>query len=321
MRRDAVDAIGWGERLRSRLGGDRLPRLIAPSEIGPAPELTPSWRLVLRALFEMGGFDRGVLYDLPPEAAPRSMPGSRVFLRGSPAWRRFLMAREQVDDGMLTLLLALRSLPDGERRLVVDWGNSFANAFMLVEPRDPTCDLTDPAHAARRALEDAAGFLLRGHGPDEESARAWTRDTSLGALVRQTFGVWRVWTGTARGATVDCVPLELAKPQDTLRDRLLPAMAARFPQALFDDALAGLYERERELFGGPVVRARIPFLTRLGLPVPYDPRRVDYALRRMVNEGRAWVFEQGPDPPFYHGPQRPVPERMTDAEFERLVLR
>jgi hypothetical protein len=70
-----------------------------------------------------------------------------------------------------------------------------------------------------------------------------------------------------------------------------------------------------------VARVRIPFLTRLGLPVLFAPERVDYALRHLVNEGRAWVFEDGPDPAYYHGPARPVPECMSAAEFERLIVR
>ena len=48
---------------------------------------------------------------------------------------------------------------------------------------------------------------------------------------------------------------------------------------------------------------------------------IDRAVRRLVNEGRASAFDDGPDPAFYRGPQRPLPERMTDAEIERLVMR
>lgn len=316
-----MDATGWGERLRARLGAGRGLRLIAPAALAAEAEIQPAWRLVLRALWEMAGFERGVLYDVPAGAAPRPLPGTRIFLRGSTAWRRFLDAREQVDDGALTLLLSLRPLPPAEARLVVDWGNSYANAFLLVEPHQPAADLTDPENATRRALAAVAVSLLRDRPPDDDPHTPWTRATALGALARETFGVWSVWTAPGQSGAVERVPLTLTGQGETLHDRLLAEIAARFPQEAFDDALAGLYEQERELFGGPVARARIPFLTRLGLPVPYDPRRVDYALRRLVNEGRAWLFEPGPDPPFYHGPTHPVPERMTDAEFERLVLR
>jgi hypothetical protein len=318
-------AIGWGNRLRTRLRGEpgiglpARPRRTAPTDHGP--EQPPAWRLVLRALAELSGFERGLFYDVPRAEAPRPLPGTRVFLRGSPAWRRFLAVREQLDDGGLTLLLSLRTLDDRERRLAVDWGNSHANALLLVEPLESACDLTDPAGDHRRSLAAAAEALLRRRAPEDEPAVPWTRETDLGATVRGLFGAWVAWPPPDSGGPPERLPLPLRGPTDTLRDALLPELAMRYTQQEFDAALADLYERERELFGGPVARVRIPFLTRLGLPVPFNPYRVDHALRRLVNEGRAWVFEDGPDPTFYHGPARPVPERMTDAEFERLIVR
>jgi len=276
---------------------------------------------VLRALSELSGFERGLFYDVPRAEAPRPLPGTRVFLRGSPTWRRFLAVREHLDDGGFTLLLALRALDDRERRLAVGWGNSHANAFLLVEPLDPACDLTDPANDHRRALETAAEEPLRLRLPEAEPEVSWTRETELGTAARDIFGAWIAWPPPDADGAPERVPLPLDGAAATLRDALLPRLAARYPQQEFDAVLADLYERERELFGGSVARVRIPFLTRLGLPVPLNPYRVDHALRRMVNEGRAWVFEDGPDPGFYHGPARPVPERMTDAEFERLIVR
>ncbi|MGH2587122.1 MAG: hypothetical protein ACRDJE_19590 [Dehalococcoidia bacterium] len=311
-----MDATRWGNRLRTRptSGTGRPP-------IAPAAPADPAWQLLLRTLVELGGFERTLFYDVPRAEAPVPQAGTRVFLRGSPAWGRYLSARALADDGELTLLLSLRLLADGERRLAVDWGNSHANAFLLVEPTDPTCDLTDPENALRRSLEAAARTLLRDRGPDSTPALPWTKETPLAATLRRVYGAWIAWPEPYTEASPEPIPLTTADPEGALRRRLLDEVARRYPQASFDDALAGLYERERELFGGPVARTRLPFLTRLGLPVLYNPRRVDHALRRLVNEGRAWVFEDGPDPAFYHGPQRPVPDRMTDAEFERLLVR
>ncbi len=80
-------------------------------------------------------------------------------------------------------------------------------------------------------------------------------------------------------------------------------------------------ETEPELFSGrPVGRAHVPFLTRLGLPVLHDPALPVRAVRRLVNEGHAWVYERGPDAVSYHGPARPVPPSMSDAELERLIM-
>jgi hypothetical protein len=276
---------------------------------------------VLRTLAELSGFERGLFYDVPRAEAPQPVRGTRVFLRGSPAWRRFLGVRQQFDDGALTLLVALRALDDRERRLVVDWGNSYANAFLLVEPLDPACDLTDSRGPARRTVQAAAEALVRRRAPESEPGVPWTRDTDLGAIMRDLFGAWVAWPPPDSDAPPERVPLVLPDAAATLADALRPALAARYPQHEFDAVLADLYERERELFGGPVARARIPFLTRLGLPVLLAPDRVDRALRRLVNEGRAWVFEDGPDPGYYHGPARPVPECMSDAEFERLIIR
>jgi len=311
-----VDATRWGNRLRTRpTGGTGRP------PVAPAAPVDPAWQLILRTLVELGGFERTVFYDVPRAEAPAPQTGTRVFLCSSPSWGRYLFARAMADDGGLTLLLSLRPLGDGERRLAVDWGNSHANAFLLVEPADPACDLTDPDSALRRSLEATARLILRDRGPDTMSAHPWTRGTPLAATLRGVYGAWIAWPEPYAEGSPEPVPLRTADPERTLRSRLLDEIARRYPQESFDDALAGLYERERELFGGPVARTRIPFLTRLGLPVLYNPHRVDHALRRLVNEGRAWVFEDGPDPAFYHGPQRPVPDRMTDAEFERLLVR
>ena len=291
----------------------------------PAPAVRnapPAWRLVLRGLRELAGFDRGVFYDLPQAEAPARQPGTPIFLRGSAAWQEYLWAREQLDTGDLTLLLALRPLGDGERLLAVDWGNTYANAFLLVEPRDPLCDLTDPDNGIRRIVEAAARALLRRHDPDANPTNPWTRDTALGEALRDAFGAWVTWTAPPPiGGVPERVPLVPADSQDTLARLLALGLRERFPQGAFDEALADLLEKEPELFSGrPVARARMPFLTRLGLPVLHDPRCADRAVRRLVNEGRVWLFEQGPDAVSYHGPARPVPPTMPDSQFEQLII-
>jgi hypothetical protein len=281
----------------------------------------PQWRLVLRALAEMGGFERGVLYDVPRAEAPRVASTSGAYVRSTSAWRRFLRNRARLDDGPLTLMLALRRLDDAERRLAVDWGCRHANSFVLVEPLDQVCDLTDPSNAVRRTLDSIADQLLNRHNADFRLAEPWTRSTALGTAVRSAFGTWIAWREPHSELPPDEIVLRLDHPESTLKGRLLEQLITRYPQASFDAALEDLYERERELFGGPVARARMPFRTRLGLPVLYDVRRVDDALRRLVNKGEAWLFEDGPDPAVYHGHGHPVPERMTDAEFEQLLVR
>jgi hypothetical protein len=310
------------ERLRARLRGTAGAR--APARPAPPPDADPGpvWRLVLRGLRELSGFDRGVLYDVPADQAPARLPGTPVYLRGSPAWQAFLRAREMMDTGELTLLLALRGLGDVERMLAVDWGTTYANAFLYVEPRDPLCDLTDPDNRVRRSLEAAARALLRHHDPDEAPHDPWTRRTPLGDLLRRAYGAWVTWREVSAGwADEERIDLVAAGPEETLAEQMLPRLRARFPQPVFDATLARLLEHEAELFAGrPVARARMPFLTRLGLPVLHDPRCADRALRRLVNEGRAWVYGQGPDAVSYHGPDRPIPAHMTDDEFERLIV-
>ncbi len=275
---------------------------------------------MLRALRELAGFARGVIYDVPRDAAPRPVPGTRVFLHGSPAWEQYLAAREQVDDGELSALLTLRPLPEEERLLVVDWGTTYANTLLLIEPRDPFCDLTEPANPVRRRLEAAAHTLLRRRGPEDDPATPWTRATPLGRILRDEFGAWLFWSAPLPAGETCRVTLVASGPDETLAGLLLPELRARFPQEAFDAALARLRETDGELFQGRAINVRIPFRTRLGLPVLYDPRCADRALRRLVNEGRATVTAYGPDGVWHYGPERPLPDEMSEEEFARLVM-
>lgn len=276
--------------------------------------------LRLRAFRELAGTANGVVYDLPRAQQPQAVPGS-IFVRGSSAWRAYLDAREQVDTGEPAILLALRALDAGERELVVDWGTTYANMFLLVEPRDPRIDLTEPLNPHARRFEDALSATLPDVRLPGADAEGWTRTTVLGDLLRELFGTWAYWQAPPPDGSVERVPLTLSSEGHTLWSQLRVELDARFPQAAFDRALANLYTWERELFGGPVTRARSAFRTRLGLPILGDARAADRALRRLVNEGRMTVVGLGlPGRPAF-GPGHPVPDDLSDEEFARFVMR
>src|SRR5947209_6790679 len=113
---------------------------------------------------------------------PRPLRPGSIYVHGSPTWHRYLAARRQLDTGENTFVLALRPLDEAERLLVVDWGASYANAFLLVEPRQDGCDLTLKENAPRRALEQAARALLR-QGACDPATPGATRATPLGELL------------------------------------------------------------------------------------------------------------------------------------------
>jgi hypothetical protein len=204
----------------------------------------------------------------------------------------------------LNLMLALRPLAARERVLLVDWGTSYANTFLLIEPRLAGCDLTVPGNPLRRALEQAATTANGSAAVDHQ--------------LRRAFGCWTYWIGPRGGWETRQVVLAPESPGETLAGLLARHLPVRFPQGAFDHALAELYLRERELFSGTVARARIPFCSRLGLPILHDPRAVDRALRRLVNEGRAAVSGGGAG--VRYGAGRPVPAELPADVFERLLL-
>ncbi len=277
-------------------------------------------RILLRALQDLAGAARGVVYDAPRGERPLRLPLTPIFLEGSRSWSRFLRARRALDDGNLTLLLSLRPLPEDERRLVVDWGATHANCFLLVEPRRPDCDLTD----ARSPLTQEVFDLCRRAAADEPSASAaalerWTAPTALGERLRELYGRWVWWEAPPPHGRSREESLILAGPSDTLSIQLLPLLYDRFPQQSFDVAVAELQASERELFGGAVARAHSVFRTRLGLPILHDPHAVDRAVRQLVNLGRMSVTSGGSEAVLY-GPGRPVPEDMPDEEFARLEM-
>ncbi len=268
-------------------------------------------RTSLRAL---AGTPRCAFYDLPRDLAPQPLREGSIYLRDSPAWRRFLAERRGLDNGELSLVLALRPLGERERLLIVDWGTSYANSFLLIEPSDADLDLTDPAAPLPRALADAAATL------PANTAEAVPAEPSLERTLRAAFGVWTYWTGTRGNWEAHQVRLACREPGDTLMALVRRHLPVRFPQGAFDRALAELYARERELFSGPVARARIPFRSRLGLPILHDPYAVDRALRRLVNEGRAAVTGGVEGVRVRFGAGRPVPPELPAETFERLLL-
>jgi hypothetical protein len=284
----------------------------------PGPS-TEEERILLQALQDLAGAARGVVYDVPIPDRPLRLPLSPVYLEGSSSWRRFLRARRALDTGHLTLLLSLRRLPEDERRLVVDWGTAHANAFLLVEPAEPGCDLSD--HQSRHAREVVAlcREAAEREPPGGPASERWTANTALGERLRQLYGTWVWWEAPLLRERSREEPLRLAGPSDTLSMHLLPLLYERFPQESFDIALAELQSSERELFGGDVASARSVFRTRLGLPILHDSRAVDRAVRRLVNLGRMSVTSGGLDAVVF-GSGHPVPDDMPDEEFERLEI-
>lgn len=293
-------------------------RRTSPAPVAPEHPGDRRATLLLEGLRDLAGLARGVVYDVPHAQRPRPRRGG-IFLRDSDPWRRFLNAREAVDTGQPALLIALRVLDEGERRLAVDWGTTYANAFLLVEPHDWRCDLTDPENPFRRRLDAAVEATLPPAG-GAAMVSGWTRGTPLGALLRELYGVWRHWTVPSRRGASRGVALHLVPAGDTLWQRLLPVMHERFPPAAFDRALHRLRLSDRELLVGPVARARSVFRTRLGLPVPGDPRAVDRAVRRLVDAGKLRVLAPAlPGRPVFGGGQ-PVPPDITDEEFATFVM-
>ncbi|HZQ36524.1 MAG TPA: hypothetical protein VFD32_11360 [Dehalococcoidia bacterium] len=280
------------------------------------PEAAASGRArAFAALRALAGTPRCAIYDVPREQAPRPLREGSIYLRGTPAWRRFLAERRRLDTGELSLVLALRPLAERERLLIVDWGTSYANCFLLVEPSDPEFDLTEPARSPPQepaAVAPVPAFMHDADGGRDESP--------LARELRAAFGVWTYWTGTRGNWETHRVRLACRAPEDTLMALIRRHLPVRFPQGAFDHALAELYTRERELFSGAVARARIPFRSRLGLPILHDPYAVDRALRRLVNEGRAAVFGGPAGLTLRFGAGRPVPPDLPAETFERLLL-
>lgn len=264
--------------------------------------------LVLAALQRVSGTPRVLFYAVPSSGAPRRT--GTVHTGGSREWWEFVRQRRLHDTGEFTLVLALRPLANEEARLILDWGSRFANAFLLVEPRDPSFDITTDDGLAR--------FLDRLSIPNGDELSAERLEDAL----RHVYGTWVYWPSPATYTQEPVrVALDLATPPRTIALALEVEVEAAFPPQVFEPVLEELVEKEQELFEaiGPVARSVVPFFSRLGLPIPYNQRLITRAFRKLVNLGKLWVREPGPDGTFYRGPRNPVPDTMSDDEFEGLV--
>jgi len=270
------------------------------------PVPNPAWDTLSLAFAALAGHVRFLVYDLAPEDAPLRLSRTGITLRGSERWTAYLSRRRALDDGQLTLVLALRHLQRTERLLAVDWGTAHANAFLLIEPLDPEIDLSSARQVAARDVRAAAE----------------RRDAALvESMLRSLYGSWVYWP--AAPATEDGTQqagLPLTEARATLFERLQQALPDIFPPRAFVEQLSRLLRDESELFHGRTVeRARSPFLTRLGLPAVYDPTLVTVAVRHLVNEGRISAFPAGGGG-FFQGPSVPVPDEVPNELFERMLL-
>ena len=295
----------------------RLRRRRASAEFAFAADVRAR-RLVSAAFRDLAGTQNGVVYDVPLRDRPEPLPGS-IFLRGSAAWRAYLVARQQIDTGQPAVLFALRSLGPIERKLAVDWGATYPNTFFLVEPHDPACDLTDASNPFTHRL--IAAIEATNHTlPPQSASPAWSLATPVGRALREMFGAWVYWNGPEPYTEVREVPLRLATTSATVWQLILDELVDRFPQGAYDRALAYVNDWERELLGGPIARARSVFRTRLGMPILRDPRCVDRAIRRLVNEGRMTVVAASlPGRPVF-GNGRPVPDEISEEEFADFLM-
>ncbi len=255
---------------------------------------------VAAALGRLAGTQRALIYDVSESDAPSREQPQTPFVSGSDAWWAFVDRRRALDDGQdLTLLISMRGLGLDERLLVVNWGTAFANAFLVIEPADPWLDLTTQA------------------GIDQFAAAAGTDDPD--ALVRGAYAEWIYWVRDekseleSRRATM---PLETGA---TLFEALWRRLPQTFPAEAFLSSLTLLQLKEAELFTGgrEVARAIVPFLTRLGLPIIWDPRHVIQGVRQLVDAGLAWVEDPEDNGRRYRGPSEPIPSDVSD---ERVAL-
>src|SRR5688572_18414702 len=112
---------------------------------------------ITSALVRLAGTQRLLVYDVPEAGAPSRSNTASPFVRGSAAWWDFVTRRRALDDATdLNLLVSLRGLRIDERLIVVDWGTSFANAFLLVEPADPWLDISSQEGIDRFAQQTGA---------------------------------------------------------------------------------------------------------------------------------------------------------------------
>ena len=252
------------------------------------------------ALTKLAGTPRLLIYDVAEADAPERSSPSTPFVRGPQSWWRFIERRRALDNAQgLNLLVSLRGLSYDERLLVINWGTSFANSFLMIEPSDPWLDLTTP------------------EGIQEFADKTGAKDAT--ELVRAAYAEWIYWVHDDDGR-LERRDAELdLKENSTLWDAVWERLPSTFPASAFLSSLTMLTLRESELFTGgrQVGRAVIPFLTRLGLPVVYDGRIVVQGVRELVNAGLTRVFDPQDRGRVYKGPIDPIPAHYSD---ERVAL-
>jgi hypothetical protein len=257
---------------------------------------------VADALRRLAGTPRALIYDVSePEAPSRDQPQT-PFVHGSDAWWAFVDRRRALDDGQdLTVLISMRGLSLDERLLVVNWGTAFANAFLVIEPSDPWLDLTTV------------------EGIDQFAATCRVEDAD--ALVRSAYAEWIYWTRDDRGGLESRRATLSLEPDSTLFGTLWERLPQTFPAAAFLSSLTLLQLKEAELFigGREVARAIIPFLTRLGLPIVWEPRHVIQGVRQLVDAGLAWVQDPQDNWRLYRGPSEPIPAEISDERVAMML--
>jgi hypothetical protein len=240
------------------------------------------------ALIEAAGTERVLLYDVPPEDRPLRTNLTSPFVSGGQTWWEFIRRRHNLDTGDPCIVVSLRPLEEAEALIVIDWGTMYANALFLVEPV--------------QTLPSLQPSLV-------ESV----------AHVRASFGSWHSWHLTAGERLVANHERFSLNREASLVEFFKRRLPEVFPPESFREALLRLNEREPDLFHGREVRRVIvPFLTRLGMPVPYAPEILFSAVRDLVNLGMAWVEDPGDRAVLYHGPEQPVPQKMSLEEFAAM---
>ncbi len=257
---------------------------------------------VAAALARLAGTPRTLLYDVSESDAPSREQPQTPFVQGSGAWWAFVERRRALDDGEdLTLLVSMRGLSLDERLLVVNWGTAFANAFLVVEPADPWLDLTTEA------------------GIDEFAAACGTSDPD--ELVRTAYAEWIYWIRDGEGHLESRRATLSLDAKATLFTELWERLPQTFPAEAFLSSLTLLQLKEAELFigGSEVARAIVPFLTRLGLPIVWDPRHVIRGVRQLVDAGLASAEDPDDNGRIYRGPSAPIPAEITDERVAMML--
>ncbi len=257
---------------------------------------------IYASLKHLAGTSRVLIYDVSEDDAPTRSSPSTPFVHGGKAWWQFIERRRTLDDGnALNILVSMRGLRLDERLLMVGWGTAFANSFLVIEPADPWLDLTTP--------EGVADIVKR--------TGARNSDT----LVRAAYAEWIYWIRDERGDLESRAATLSLDNNDTLWQNIMQRLPQTFPASAFLSSLTLLTLREAELFTGgrEVARAIIPFLTRLGLPVLYDPHHVIDGVRQLVNAGLAWVQDPRDGLRIYRGPNDPIPAEISNERLAMMI--